>query len=129
MKHATHHPALVTSSKLAGKSAKTEEPNFSLLHSNILYLLFFVGSLTCLGADMALQRVKNKFIKNNTKLFVSFFAANVFLWIDFNFNKVFRKPNPARSVYVPCEELFQYSTNILLCIIIAPFILLTKGMR
>ena len=64
-----------TSLNLIGKSTKTEEPNFSLLHSNILYLLFFVGSLTCLGADMVLQRAKNKFIRNDTKLFVFFFCG------------------------------------------------------
>ena len=78
---------------------------------------------------MALQMAKNNFIKNNTKIFVSFFVANILLLIDFNFNIVFRKPNLARTVHFPCEELFQDSTNILLCIIIAPFILLTKWMR
>jgi hypothetical protein len=69
------NPAVVTSPKLIGKSTRTDEPNFSLLNSNILYLLFFVGSFTCLGADMALQFAKNKFIKSNTKLLFSLVKA------------------------------------------------------
>ena len=71
--------AVVNNPKWVGKSTKTEEPNFSLLHSNILYLLFFAGTLTSLLADMVLQRAKNKFIRNDTKMFVPFFVANILL--------------------------------------------------
>jgi hypothetical protein len=120
--------AVVSNPQLVKKAMKTDEPNFSLLHSNILYLLFFVGTFTMLLADMVLQSAKNKFIRNDTKMFFSFFVANVLLWIDFNF-KAFTKSNPDIKRCFPYEELFLDSTNILLCIIITPFILLSRGIR
>ena len=58
--------AVVNNPKWVGKSTKTDKPNFSLLHSNILYLLFFAWTLT---------RAKNKFIRNNTKMFVFFLCG------------------------------------------------------
>ena len=121
-------PDVVNSPKHVVKSKRTEEPNFSLLRSNILYLMFFVGSFNCLGGDVVMQWAKNGYINNNTKLFLSFFVANVLLWIDFNF-QVFRKSNSCFRSCNFCEELFQDSTNTMLCILIAPFILITKGIR
>ena len=75
-------------------NAWTNEPNFSLLQSNILYLMFFLGSFLCLGADMIVQKARNGFISNNTQFFLSILLLNIILWIDFNF-KVFRKARTA----------------------------------
>ena len=109
-------------------NAWTNEPNFSLLQSNILYLMFFLGSFLCLGADMIVQKARNGFISNNTQFFLSILLLNIILWIDFNF-KVFRKARTAGRSYSICEELFQDSTNIMICVIIAPAMWMTKGIR
>ena len=65
---------------------KTEilEPNFSLLHSNVLYALFFIGTVIVLGLDMALQLSRSSEISEGTKPFIAIFVLNIVLWIDFN---------------------------------------------
>ena len=109
-------------------NAWTNEPNFSLLQSNILYLMFFLGSFLCLGADMIVQKGKNGFISNNTQFFISILLLNIILWVDFNF-KVFRKTRTESRSNSFCEELFQDSTNIMFCVIIAPVMWMTQGIR
>jgi hypothetical protein len=109
-------------------NAWTNEPNFSLLQSNILYLMFFLGSFLCLGMNMIVQKAKNGSISNNTQFFISILLLNVILWVDFNF-KVFRKARTAGIRCSFCEELFQDSTNSMFCVIIAPVMWITQGIR
>ena len=80
------HHMIFNNEKIITKSFNSSEPNFSLFHSNILYLCFFVGIFVCLAADSRLQLKKNHFINDITKLFLALFLINILLWIDFNFN-------------------------------------------
>ena len=115
--------------KTSTKSIKSAQPIFSLFHSNILYILFLFGYFTCIGGDLIMQWAKNRFISKNTKIFVSIFIVNIFLWIDFNvtFSKKL-KPQRRRKENV-CEAFLQDSTHLAFCIIIAPIVLFTRWIR
>ena len=115
--------------KTSTKSIKSEQPIFSRFHSNILYILFLFGYFTCIGGDLIMQWAKNRSISKNTKIFVSIFIINIFLWIDFNvtFSKKL-KPKRRRKENV-CEAFLQDSTHLAFCIIIAPIVLFTRWIR
>ena len=67
------------------------EPNLSLVHSNVLYVLFFIGTVIVLGLDLALQLARNHSISEGTKPFIAIFALNIALWIDFNIHMAKRR--------------------------------------
>ena len=76
------------------------EPNLSLVHSNVLYAFFFIGTAIVLGLDLALQLARNHSISDGTKPFIAIFVLNIVLWIDFNIHMAKRRIRTTlRSVY------------------------------
>ena len=63
--------------------------NFSLLHSNILYMMFVIGDSLVMGVDIAIQLHKHPFTWLNpfTYIFLIIFILNILLWINFNYNR------------------------------------------
>ena len=109
------------------KSQKSDQPNFSLFHSNVLYLLFILGFFTCFGGDILMQLAKNGYVNKNTKVFMSIYIINIFLWIDFNFN--FPNKHSQRGQDCFCETILADSTHLIFCFIVAPVILCTRWLR
>ena len=110
------------------KSQKSDQPNFSLFHSNVLYLLFILGFFTCFGGDILIQWAKNGYVTENTKVFIFIFIINIFLWIDFNFDFP-NKLNPQRGQDCFCETFLADSTHLIFCFIVAPVVLCTRWFR
>ena len=110
------------------KSRKSDQPNFSLIHSNNLYFLFLLGFFICFGGDLVMQWAKNGYVTENTKLFLSIFIVNIFLWIDFSVN-FSKKLEPRGRQDCFCETFLADSTHLLFCIILAPVILCTRWIR
>ena len=119
----------VCKKKTSITSIKSEEPMFSRFHSNILYILFLFGYFTCIGGDLIMQWARNSSISKNTKIFVSIFIVNVFLWIDFNVNFSRKLKSHRRRQESFCEAFLQDSTHLVFCIVIAPIILFTRWIR
>ena len=109
------------------KSQKLDQPNFSLIHSNVLYLLFILGFFACFGGDILMQLAKNGYVNKNTKVFISIFIINTLLWIDFNFN--FPNKHSQRGQDCFCETFLADSTHLIFCFIVAPVILCTRWFR
>ena len=114
--------------KLCRKSIESNEPNFSLIHSNFLYLMFLLGFFASFGGDIMMQWAKNGDVSKNTKAFMFIFAINIFLWIDFNCN-FSKKLKSHRRQGCLCETFLQDSTHLLFCIILAPIILIIRWFR
>ena len=110
------------------KSQKSDQPNFSFIQSNVLYLLFILGFFACFGGDLLMQLAKNGYVNENTKVFISIFIINIFLWIDFNLNFP-NKLNSQRGQACFCETFFADSTHLIFCFIVAPVILCTRWLR
>ena len=128
----------------------TNEPNLSLIQSNILYVLFFLGASIILFIDVLDQRFrKSAFwsrdpenlhihpswisdvisnVSNVTKVFISLLVVNVILWIDFNL-RIVRTSSSRSNTNDVYEDLLQYSTNTLFCVIILPFIWMKNLIR
>ena len=71
-----------------------EEPEFSLFHSNVLYMFFFIGTLIMFGLEMALQTArKSNIAPPITKMFLGILFFNLVLWLDFNRNMTMRTLN------------------------------------
>ena len=122
------HQMIFNNEKISTKFFNSSAPNFSLFHSNILYLCFFVGTFFCLAADSLLQLEKNHFINDITKLFLALFLINILLWIDFNINFSKSTRSSIRK-YKLCEDICQDTTHLLFCLVIAPFLWIAKLIR
>ena len=58
--------------------------NFSVYHSNVQFLLFFVASVLCLSADMYVQHLRSSLGSNTKMIYVNvIFISNCLLWLDF----------------------------------------------
>ena len=110
------------------KIQNSDRQNFSLIHSNNLYLLFLLGFLTCFGGDLVMQWARKGKVSENTKLFIFIFIVNILLWIDFNV-KFSKKREPRGRQECFCETFLADSTNLLFCIIVAPVILCARWIR
>ena len=64
----------------------TATANFSLLHSNVIYLMFVTGNWLVMAGDIAIQLHRHSFAGINpiTQVFLIIFILNILLWADFN---------------------------------------------
>ena len=106
------------------EEVESGEPNFSVFQSNILYILFFTGTLLYLLGDLYISSLRNG--EYFPTLLVSLLAVNLILWIDFNLDiQRSRDISSSDSCRVRwLDDLFQDTTNALFCFILLPFILL-----
>ena len=73
-----------------GKAA--DQPTFSLLHSNILYIFFFLGASIILALDSAIAYFRNGGnISKYTKYTIAVFIINIILWMSFNYSRTVRR--------------------------------------
>ena len=71
-----------------------DQPEFSLFHSNVLYMFFFIGTLVMFGLEMAHQTArKSDFAPPITQIFLGILFFNLILWLDFNRNMKMRTSN------------------------------------
>ena len=106
------------------------EPEFCIFQSNILYTLFFLSSILYLLAEIWITA--NRYSENFPMLFTFLLASNLILWIDFNMDVFKIKVFEMETMNCTClclEDLFQDTTNSLLCILILPFMLLQRMLR
>ena len=109
------------------KSAKEIQYNISIFQSNILYSIFFIAVFIYLSGEVYLSYIRNGdyFWEKIPTLLPSLLAANLILWLDFNFGVQRQNLSETNTMSVPClEDLFQDTTNSLFCLIILPFVLL-----
>ena len=70
------------------------QPEFSLFHSNVLYVLFFFPNLIRLGLELRLLIVnRGSYSPLLTMIVSALLCLNVILWLDFNRNWSKRKSN------------------------------------
>ena len=74
---------------LAFSVKKELTAQFSLLHSNILYVMFVLGNALVVGVDIVIQIHRNpsRRLSSITGVFLVIFILNILLWIDFNYNR------------------------------------------
>ena len=97
---------------------RIEDSNFSRFQSNLLYALFFLGSLIFFCMDLGYQRVRNGAFTNTTLFFFGCFLMNIILWMDFNFQLLKKqKSKKAEGIFM---KLLDDSTDLLVCALIAP---------
>ena len=74
---------------LTYKNKTKSTANFSLLHSNILYIMFVTGNSLVMSGDIAIQIHRHRFYGLNpiTNMFLIIFLLNILLWVDFNNNR------------------------------------------
>ena len=68
---------------------KKLQPNFSLMQSNIFFLLF--NFIVPFAIDFSIQFYRNQRLSNSALCLIILFAINCFLWFDFNVQMVFKK--------------------------------------
>ena len=86
---------------VVGEDAGLHRPNFSLVQSNIFYLLYFFNSLVPFAIDFSFQFYRNQRLSDSAQYLIILFAINGFLWLDFNLQILFEKQPPQASV-IPC---------------------------
>ena len=114
LKKSTSAPELVTSTSTSIHRQKSnsisviswedhvntsEQPEFSLFHSNVLYIFFFIGSLIMFGLEMALQTARD--VNTSTpiqKICNGILFLNLMLWLDFNRNMKMRTSNDGAQI-------------------------------
>ena len=109
------------------ESAEEIQYNFSIFQSNILYSFFFIAVSIYLSGEVYLSSIRNGacYLLYLPKLLPSLLAANLILWLDFNFGVHRQNVTETNTFSVPClEDLFQDTTNSLFCFLILPFVLL-----
>ena len=65
--------------------SKEATVKFSLFHSNILYVMFVVGTLLIISMDIAIQLKRRGWLNQITKAVLAIFSLNTVLWLDFNY--------------------------------------------
>ena len=104
-----------------------DDLNFSRFQSNILYGLYCFGTAIFFCMDLGYQLVRNGEFSNTSLMFFGIFLLNIVLWVDFNF-KVHQQRQPSRGGGI-FEELMDVSSDLLVCVIIAPFYWLSGKIR
>lgn len=100
-----------------------EDHSFSRFQSNILFDLFFFGT-TIFGTtiffcmDLVDQTVRKGALSDMTLAFFGIFLLNIVLWIGINFQLQQKTNNITRIGKF--EELMDVSSDILVCVLIAP---------
>lgn len=131
-------------------SLKTEkrEMTFSLTQSNILYLLFILGSAVCILEELNILGLRESTPSTMLKAILVILPINILLWLDFNFmasssivkrHMVLFQISKLLDFYYKdiivgvFGEIFQdflsLTTNATFCIILLPFFLVQKLMR
>jgi hypothetical protein len=73
-----------------------DQPNFSLYHSNILYIFFFLYVFIFECADVGFQIIRkppNTPLDTVTKYCLAIFSINLMLWLEFNYSRM-KKQEP-----------------------------------
>ena len=95
-----------------------QDPSFSIFQSNIMYSFYFFGTTVIFCLDLGFQMLKNGAFTNSSLVFFGLFLCNMILWIDFNLKlKQQTKMNNGRGIF---EDLMDNSSDILMCVLIAP---------
>ena len=108
------------------------DPSFSILQSNILFCLYFLGCLAVFVADILIQNAQYwrscssywSCTSQITRVSLLIFIFNIILWIDFNFHWYRRKKRNEK--YLPqskgmFEELIEEITDPLYILIVTLF--------
>ena len=67
--------------------SKEATVKFSLFHSNIIYVMFVVGTTIIFTMDIAIQLEKRGWLSPITKAVLAIFTLNTILWLDFNYSR------------------------------------------
>ena len=95
-----------------------QDQSFSRSQSNILYILYLFGTTIIFCMDLAYQIVKAGVFTTSGLAFFSLFLCNIVLWMDFNFQLYQQtKPHTRDGMF---EKLMDGSSEILVCVLIAP---------
>ena len=98
--------------------------SFSVSHSNVLYTIFFLGSILIICMDIIFQLVRKSYVSQITFFYLGLMIFNLCIWLDFVYGILRRKRTSENSLergYF--DDVFNYSTNFLFCLVILPFLL------
>ena len=105
--------------------------NLSIGQSNVHYIMFFMGAFIYFLLD-TLFIYKRRYGKMSFEEFPKFFLGllmiNCLLWVDFN-EHLKKHHGVTRRRYQLIEDLMQYATDILVCIIFIPLMALGNRFR
>ena len=112
-----------------------DRPNFSLVQSNIFYVLYVISTLVPLVLDFWFQihRNQTQSLSQSHQFVVVLpaFAINGLLWLDFNL-QMFRRPQDQTGQIVSSSaagqisEMLGESTDCSACLLAAPFLCLVR---
>ena len=112
-----------------------DRPNFSLVQSNIFYVLYVISTLVPLVLDFWFQfhRNQTQSLSQSHQFVVVLpaFAINGLLWLDFNL-QMFRRPQDqtgqiaSSSAAGQISEMLGESTDCSACLLAAPFLCLVR---
>jgi hypothetical protein len=105
-------------SQIQTKTMIHQDHSFSRFQSNILFGLFFFGTTIFFCMDLGYTKVRNGAFGDKTLAFFGIYLLNIVLWIGINFQLQEKTYHMIRRGMF--EELMEASSDILVCVLIAP---------
>ena len=115
-----------TNEQVDNSSTNDETVAFSHFQSNILYLLFFIGSISSISLDVWVQIFRKGWISLSSQYNLVIIIINFVLWADFQLEIRLKKSYTTGSNDGWLYEIMSYSNNSLLCFFLIPIFMIKK---